>query len=86
MERQHVNGMNRILKTKPIFQQPDITDLKRKFDTLDVPTNKYIHITTHIVTLNDKRYHPMLGIVSQAHPDIQDSIELTEFQVGTTVY
>ena len=78
--------MNRILKTKPTFRQPDVTDLKHKLDTLDVSTNKYIHTTTHTVPLNNKQYHPTLGVVSQAHPKMQDLIELTEFQVGTTAH
>ena len=28
----------------------------------------------------------MLGLVTQAHPDMRDSIELVEFVVGTTIH
>ena len=62
--------MNRILKTKPIFRGPDITDHEDKLNILDVSTNKYIRTTTHIVPLKNKRYHPTFDIVSQAHPDM----------------
>ena len=78
--------MNRILRTKQTFRRPDITDLKHELETLDVSTNKYIHTTTETVLLNNKRYHPTLGIISQPHPDMEDSIEHMDFQVCTTTH
>ena len=71
---------------KNAFRQPDILDLKHELETLDISTNTYIHTISHTVTLNDKQLHKRLGLVTQPHPDMNNSIELVEFQVGTTTH
>ena len=71
---------------KPAFRRPNILDLKHELETLDTSTNTYIHTTSHTVPLNNKQFHPTLGLVTQPHPEMTDSIELLEFQVGTTTH
>ena len=73
-----------INKMKPLFRQPDLLHLKHKLATLDTSTNTYIHTTSHMVPLNNKPYHKKLGLITQPHPDMKDSMELAEFQCGTT--
>ena len=63
---------------KPAFCRPDLLDLKHELETLDTSTNKYIHTTSHTVPLNDKQYHRTLGMITQPHPDMRNSIELVE--------
>ena len=71
---------------KPAFQRPNILDLKHELETLDTSTNTYIHIISHIVPIKDKQFHVTLGMITQPHPNMSDSIELVEFQVGTTTH
>ena len=71
---------------KQAFQRPDLLHLKHELETLDMSTNTYIHTTSHTVPLHDKNYHSLLGIITQPHPDMKNSIELVEFQVGTTTH
>ena len=80
------NNQMQIYKMKNAFRQPDILDLKHELETLDISTNTYIHTTSHTVPLNDKQLHKRLGLVTQPHPDMNNSIELVEFQVGTTTH
>jgi hypothetical protein len=55
--------MNRkINKMKAAFRRPEIGDLKHELSTLDIPTNKYVHTTSHTIPLNEKAYHPTLGL------------------------
>ena len=61
-------------------------DLNHELETLEMSTNTYVHTTSHTVPLNDKHYHKLLGLITQPHPDMKNSIELIEFQVGTTTY
>jgi hypothetical protein len=49
-------------------------------------TNKYVHTTSHTVPLNEKAYHPTLGMIVATHPDIKHAVELVEFQVGTSTH
>ena len=65
---------------KPAFCRPDILDLKHELETFDTSTNTYIHTTSHTVPLNDKQFHPTLGIVTHPYPDMINSIELLEFR------
>ena len=71
---------------KQSFWRPDLLDLKHELSTLDMSTNTYIHTTSHTVPLHDKAYHKLLGLITQPHPDMKNSIELVEFQVGTTTH
>ena len=74
-KRQRINRLtNKINKMKPAFRRPDILDLKHELGTLDTSTNTYIHTTSHTVPLNNKQFHPTLGIVTQPHPDMIDPI------------
>jgi hypothetical protein len=36
--------------------------------------------------LNEKAYHPTLGMIVATHPDIKHAVELVEFQVGTLTH
>ena len=82
------NRINRmqIKKMKAAFRRPDLLHLKHKLATLDILTNTYIHTTLHTVPLNNKQFHRRLSLETQPHPDMKDSIQLMEFQVGTTIY
>ena len=60
--------------------------MKHELQTLDTLTNTYIHTTSHTVPLNDKQFHVTLDMITQPHPDMNNSIELVEFQVGTTAH
>ena len=60
--------------------------MKHELETLDISTNTYIHTISHTVPLNEKQLHKRLGLITQPHPDMKDSIELVEFQVGTTTH
>jgi hypothetical protein len=72
----------KINKLKNAFRRPDIGDLKHELSTLDISTNKYVHTTSLTVPLNEKEYHPTLGMIVATHPDIKHAVELVEFQVG----
>jgi hypothetical protein len=74
-----------IRKTKAAFRRPDIGDLKHELSTLDISTNKYVHTTSHTIPLNEKAYHPTLGMIIASHPDMKQAIKLVEFQVGTDI-
>ena len=80
-----INQMQ-IYKMKNAFCRPNILDLKHELETLDISTNTHIHTTSHTVPLNNKQLHKRLGLITQPHPDTNDSIELVEFQVGTTTH
>jgi hypothetical protein len=54
--------------------------------TLDISTNKYVHTTSHTIPLNEKAYHPTLGMIVATHPDTKQAVELVEFQVGTSTH
>ena len=45
----------------------------------------YIHTTSHTVPLNEKQLHKRLGLITQPHPDIKDSIELFVFGFQETI-
>ena len=64
---------------KPAFRRPNILDLKNELEILDTSTNTCIHTSSHTVLLNDKQFHVTLGMITQPHPDMSDSIELVEF-------
>jgi hypothetical protein len=76
----------RIRKMKAAFRRPEIGDLKHELSTLDISTNKYVHTTSHTIPLNEKAYHPTLGMVTATHPDMKQAMELVEFQVGTSTH
>jgi hypothetical protein len=79
--------MNRkINRMKAAFRRPEIGDLKHELSTLDISTNKYVHTTSHTIPLNEKAYHPMLGLIVSSHPDMKHAVELVEFQVGTSTH
>ena len=82
------NMINRIQinKMKNAFRRPDILDLKHELATLDISTNTYICTTSYTVPINEKHFHTRLNLVTQPHPDMNDLIELVEFQVGTTTH
>ena len=71
---------------KSTFCRPDVLDLKHELKTLDTSTNTYIHTTSHTVPHNDKQSQPTLGMITQLHHDMRDSIELVEFQVRITTH
>ena len=74
-QQQRINRLyHKINKMKPSFRRLDILDLKHKLETLDTSTNTYIHTTSHEVPLNDKQFHPTLGMITQTHPDINNAI------------
>ena len=64
---------------KPSFRRPDLLHLKHQLEILDISTNTYIHMTSNTVSLHDKHYHKLLGLITQPHPDIKNSIKLVEF-------
>jgi hypothetical protein len=76
----------KIIKLKKAFRRPDIGDLKQELSTLDVSTNKYVHTISHTIPLNEKTYHPTLGMIVATHPDMKHAVELVEFQVGTSTH
>jgi hypothetical protein len=47
---------------KAAFRRPEIGDLKHELSTLDISTNKYVHTTSYTIPLNEKAYHPTLGL------------------------
>ena len=75
-----------IYKIKNVFRRSNILDLKHELETLDISTNTYIHTISNTVPLNNKQLHKRLGLVTQPHPDMNNPIELMEFQVGTTTH
>ena len=76
----------RVNKLKRAFRRPEIGDLKHELATLDISTNKYVHTTSHTIPLNEKSYHPTLGMIVATHPDMKQAVELVEFQVGTSTH
>jgi hypothetical protein len=87
VNRKQQRWMNRkINKLKKAFRRPDIGDLKHELSALDISTNKYVHTTSHTIPLNEKAYHPTLGMIVATHPDIKRAVELAEFQVGTSTH
>jgi hypothetical protein len=60
--------------------------LKHELSTLDISTNKYVHTTSHTIPLNEKAYHPTLGLIVSSHQDMKHAVELVEFQVGTSTH
>jgi hypothetical protein len=87
VSRKQQRWMDRkINKMKAAFRRPEIGDLKHKLSTLDISTNKYVHTTSHIISLNGKAYHPTLGMIVATHPDMKQAVELVEFQVGTSTH
>jgi hypothetical protein len=87
VNRKQQRWMNRnINKMKAAFRQPEIENLKHELSTLDISTNKYVHTTSHTIPLNEKAYHPTLGLIVSSYPDIKHAVELVEFQVGTSTH
>jgi hypothetical protein len=79
--------MNRkVNKLKAAFRCPEIGDLKEELSTLDISTNRYVHTASHTIPLNEKAYHPTLGMIEATHPDMKQAVELVEFQVGTSTH
>jgi hypothetical protein len=87
LNRKQQRWMNRkINKMKAAIRQPEIRDLKHELSTLDISTNKYVHTTSHTIPLNEKAYHPTLGLIVPSHPNMKHAVELVEFQVGTSTH
>ena len=63
------------------FQGPELAHLKYKLDNVDILTNTFIQTTSHLIPIDDKIYHPTLGIT-----DIQQAEELLEFQLGSSTH
>ena len=55
-------------------------------DNVDILTNTFIQTTSQLIPIDDKIYHPTLGIITSPHPDIQEVEELIEFQLGSSVH
>jgi hypothetical protein len=87
VNRKQQRWMDRkINRMKVAFRRPEIGDLKHELSTLDISTNKYVHTTSHTISLNEKVYHPTLGLIVSSHPDMKHVVELVEFQVGTSTH
>jgi hypothetical protein len=88
VSRQQQRWMDRkVNKLKAAFRRPEIGDLKQELLTLDISTNRwYVHTTSHTIPLNEKAYHPTLGMIVATHPDMKHAVELVEFQVGTSTH
>jgi hypothetical protein len=72
VNRKQQRWMDRkVNKMKAAFRRPEIGDLKHKLLTLDISTNKYVHTTSHTIPLNEKAYHPTLGMIVATHPDMR---------------
>jgi hypothetical protein len=85
VNRKQQRWMDRkINKLEKAFRRPEIGDLKQELSTLDISTNRYVHTTSHTVPLNEKAYHPTLGMIVATHPDMKHAVELVEFQIGTS--
>jgi hypothetical protein len=78
--RQQQRWMDRkVNKLKAAFRRPEIGDLKQELSILDISTNRYVHTTSHTIPLNEKAYHPTLGMIAATHPDMKHAVELVEF-------
>jgi hypothetical protein len=88
VNRKQQRWMNRkINKLKAAFRRPEIGDLKHELSTLEISTNKkYVHTTLHTIPINEKAYHPTLGLIVSSHPDMKNTVKLVEFQVGTSTH
>jgi hypothetical protein len=87
VSRKQQRWMDRkINKMKAAFRRLEIGDLKQELSTLDISTNKYAHTTSHTIPLNEKAYHPTLGMIVATHPDMKHAVELVEFQVRTSTH
>ena len=71
---------------KEAFKQPDISHLKAELKNIDASTNTYIQTTSELVPLDDKTYHPTLGLQTTPHPDIKDTLKLVDFQRSTSAH
>jgi hypothetical protein len=79
-------GRNITAIARKLLRRPEIGDLKQELSTLDISTNRYVHTTSHTRPLNEKAYHPTLGIIVVTHPDMKHAVELVEFQGGTSTH
>ena len=53
---------------------------------MDISTNTFIHTQSELIPIENKIYHPTLGIITTPHPDIRQAEELVEFQLGTSAH
>ena len=65
------------------FQRPELEHLMYELKNVDISTNTYIQTTSQLIPIDDKIYHPILGIIRTPHPDIRKAEELVEFQLGS---
>ena len=77
-------SINKVKRQK--FQRPELEHLKYELENVDISTNTYIQTTSQLIPIDDKIYHPTLGIITKLHPDIQEAEELVEFQLGSSAH
>ena len=61
-------SINKVKQQK--FQRPELEHLKYELENVDISTNTYIQTTSQLIPINDKIYHPTLGIITSSYPDI----------------
>ena len=71
---------------KKKFKRPELEHLKYELENVDISTNTFIHTTSELIPIEDKIYHPTLGIITTPHPDIRQAEELVEFKLGTSAH
>ena len=76
--------INKVKQQK--FQRPELEHLKYELENVVISTNTYIQTTSHLIPIDDKIYHPTLGIITTLHPDIHKAEELVEFQLGSSAH
>ena len=72
--------------SKSEFTRPDVLQLKHKFNSINICTNNFIRTISETIPIQEKILHPILGMVTAKHPNIKDTIELVEFQPGTSYH
>ena len=72
--------------SKSKFTRPDVSQLKHELDAIDISTDLFLRTISETIPINKKIFHLTLGMVTAKHPDIKDTIELVEFQPGTSCH
>lgn len=70
----------------PTFKPPGISHLKQELENIDISTNTFVKITSHVIPLDNKVYHQTLGLITASNRDTKQAVELVQFQHGTSLY